>query len=247
MSSRWTKDWTFGCVAAAVFLVALVGCSSKSPLTKEELAVQRRYGRSLAEDTEYTIGGGKFTVRPVLEPFVDLYAHRIGDDAIEFTTIDHLMDRDYKFFAGRLSTYIDGVNMFDSPDSASVHLRLLLEHARPGQRIAVVSDSSTLHQGCPTRTFAWRIVNGGSSPVTDTTIAHGGSRDALMLGSVVVTDGAAYLIYLRENDVPSHRRTGQGCAQMEHCTVSEADSSMKSRFNAFLNNLRVEPVFASTQ
>jgi hypothetical protein len=245
MSSRWTHNWMFGCIAAAVFLVALVGCSSQSPLTKEELALQRRYGRTLAEDKEYTIGGGKFTVRPVLEPFIDIYARRIGDDAIEFTTIDHLMDRDYKFFAGRLSTYIDGVNMFDSPDSASVHLRYLLEHARPGRRIAVVSDSSTLHQGYPTRTFAWRIVNGGSSPVTDTTIAHGGSRDAVMLGSVVVADGAAYLIYLRENDVPSHRRTGPGCAQMEQCTVAEAASSMNSRFIAFLNNFRVEPVFAS--
>jgi hypothetical protein len=221
---------------SAMLLVG--GCSSQPQLTKEELKLKKLYGSEVAEDQEYIVHSAGFGVRPVHEPFVTTFLRRIGEDGIEFFTEEHMMDRDPRYYAGKLSAFFHHVNMFGAPDTALASLKTLVEHTFPAQGIRVLSDSSFSRGDYSVREFHWEIVGGGTSPVGQYHIDQGGSHSAEMRGAIVVTDDATYFVYLTENQLATRRLRSFVCGDREQVSAREASALMGDRFHRFLQGIR---------
>ena len=224
-------------LAGSLSLVLLVGgCASEPSLTKEELELKRLYGREVAEDQEYIVQSAGFAVRPVLEPFVNTFMRRLGDDGILFFPDGH-MDRDPRFYAGRLSTYMLGINMFGSQQYALSNLKALVEHGHKPHPIRLVADTSFPLGEYNVRQFRWEIVDGGTSPVNQIQIDQGATRDAEMIGAIVTTGTATYLVSLTENHMSTFRYKSLKC-DADRVSVGEASAMMADRFRKFLSGVR---------
>jgi hypothetical protein len=75
--SAASVDFLLFSLCTAVSFIA-AACSSAPPMTRVELALQRRFGRDVAEERVYEITPAGLSVRPVTEPFVTTYLRRIG-------------------------------------------------------------------------------------------------------------------------------------------------------------------------
>ena len=223
-----------------LFALIVTGCGSPTHLTKEEIKLKKLYAREVAEDKEYIIAGSAFSVRPVLEPNTDNFMRRVGGDGIEFFTDAHLLDRDPRFFVGRLATYFQRTNMYETPDTGLASLRLLYEHSKPHHAIRVLADTNFTVRGFPTHQFVWEVTRRDAIPKEPAGQNRQADPNALIIGAVIVTDNAAILAYLSENELPTFQWRDLTCASTERWSVSEANARMEGRFREFFNNIRFD-------
>jgi hypothetical protein len=225
-----------------VSAIVVCGCSSGHDLTKEELRAQRYYRREVAEDREYEVRPAGFSIRPVREPFVATYLRRVGNDGIEFFSTGHMMDRDPKFYAGKLSTYFDGVGMYDSASHAITNLMAIVQNSHASYKIEAVSESTYELGDNLVREFRWNLLDGGSTPVNRYQASLGTSHDAEMIGAVIVTEKGTYLVYLVENKMYTIFPHGcEPCRQgWDEISEKEASASMEGRFQEFLHGMRFD-------
>jgi hypothetical protein len=227
--------WVLAFLCTTLSLIA-AACSSAPPLTKEELALKRQFGRELVEDRAYEITPAGFSVRPVQEPLVTTYYRRIGDDGILFWP-DGESQRDPKYYAGRLSTYLLGLDIYGSDSSALPSLQTLISHGKVSHQVEVLGDSlyqmhdRTVHQ------FYWKIIKGGTVSPTAQGVLKGDFPDALMLGAVICSDHGTYLLYWVENELPGMHYTGPMCQDWQWVTQSEASARLNARFQRFVNGV----------
>ncbi len=221
------------------FSVLLAACSSTPPLTKEELALKRQFGRELAEDRAYEITPAGFSVRPVNESLVTTYYRRIGDDGILFW-LDGESQRDPKYYAGKLSTYLLGLDLYGADSTALASLQTLISHGQAPHQVQVLADSlyrmhdRTVHQ------FYWKIIKGGTVSPTAQGVLKGDFPDALMLGAIICSDHGTYLLYWVENELPGMHYSGPMCSDWQWVTQSEASARLNARFQQFVNGVEFD-------
>lgn len=221
----------------------LEGCSATKSLTKQELRLKKLYYREVAKDKDYLVKPAGFIVRPVLEPFVVTYMRPRGTDGIEFFTETHMMDRDPRYCAGELSTYFDGVGIYDSSDRALYNLKMVVEHSSSPYTIKETTPDSIFDlDGNTACEFHWVIVNGSTVPLNGSqqyiSSGVGASPNAEMIGAIVQTEKGPYLVYLVENSLPTNRVTGPNCGDWEDISQEEAATAMEQKFQQFLHQMR---------
>jgi hypothetical protein len=216
------------------------GCSSAPPLTKEELAFKRQFGREVAEDRSYEITPAGFSVRPVHEPFVTTYYRRVGDDGILFWP-DADSQRDPKYYAGKLSTFLLGLDLYGSDSTALASLQTLISHGKTPHQVQVLGDSLYQMHDRAVHQFCWKIIKGGTVSPTAQGVLKRDFPDALMLGAIICSDRGTYLLYWVENELPGMHYTGpMCCVNWQWITQSQASERLNARFQRFVNGVEFE-------
>ena len=227
---------------AVVIVMSVIGCASQPSLTKEELQLRKLYHREVAEDKDYVVRPAGFSARPVQEPFASTLMRRVGTDGIEFICEGHMMDRDPRFYAGKLSAYFSGTGMYDSSGSAVSNLELLVQHTQSPHTIISGRDSTFQLGENTVREFHWLLVHGGSVPLNNFQLDAGMSPDAEVVGAIVQTEKGSYLVYLLENKLYTFRSKGPAiCADgWDNISAEQANNMMEQRFQQFLHGIRFD-------
>ena len=243
MKANYVQFLTMVLIIICILLpFAFGGCSSGNQLTNEELRLQRLYHTEVASDREYIVKPAGFSVRPVQEKFVTTYMKQINTDGVEFFTYNHAMDRDPRFYAGKLSTYFLNNSMYDSSHWALSNLRSLVEHSHKSSRIQAGRDSIFNLNGNTVCKFRWLIVDGGTRPLDTSQTNLGLSRDAEMIGAVIQNEKGSFLVYLVENKLATFRPHGPEVCVVGYDTIGqpEASSNMEARFQEWLKGIRFD-------
>jgi hypothetical protein len=214
------------------------GCSSAPPLTKEERALKRQFGREVAEDRAYEVTPAGFSVRPVQEPFITTYYRRIGDDGILFW-LDGEPQRDPKYYAGKLSTYLLGLDLYGADSTALASLQTLISHGNTPHQVRVLGDSVYQMHDRIVHQFDWKIIKGGTTAPTAQGMLKGEFPDAEMLGAIICSDRGTYLLYWVENELPGMTYTGQ-CWDWGLVEQTQASARLKARFQRFVNGIQFD-------
>lgn len=226
------------CLSTIIFLLG--GCGTRRELTKEEAQLRRLYYMEEVEDREYIVKPAGLAVRPPFEPHTSTYMKLLGSDGIEFSVggMSSFMTRDTKYYAGRLSAYIHGLNAFENPEAAISYLRLVMAKGYDAHSIEVLQDSAITFADQHATRFKWRIGNGGSTPINHEQEKSGWTNDAIVLGMILETAKGAYLVYLEENDTGRIVLNSDMCGDVTEYSAAEASAQMEERFDTFVSRIR---------
>lgn len=209
-------------------------------LTKEEAQLRKLYFKEEVEDREYIVKPAGLAVRPPFEPHTSTYMKLLGSDGIEFSFggMSSFMTRDTRYYAGRLSAYIHGLNAFENPKAAVSYLGLVMTNGCSSCSIEVLLDSAISFGDQKATRFKWRIRNGGNTPVNREQEKSGWTNDAIVLGMILETDKGTYLTYIEENDTERIVLNSDVCGDVTEYSTAEASLQMDNRFDAFVSRIR---------